>query len=109
MVALPVIAILTAGGFGCRADGDRLIVHPAEGLTDALRAMIRAAKPDLLAYLTPRRLWLLRHADGRLVSHSFTPPARQPCRSPRLVSRGPGYRGRGRRRARGGKRLAATR
>lgn len=22
-----------------------------------------------------RRLWLIRHEDGRLVSHSFTPPA----------------------------------
>ncbi len=51
MVAPPVLGILTAGGFGCRAAGERLIVHPADGLTDALRAMIRSAKPDLLAYL----------------------------------------------------------
>ena len=91
MAAPPVLGILTAGGFGCRAEGERLIVHPAAGLTDALRAMIRASKADLLGYLhgaandpapilapevdTPRRLWLLRHADGRLISHSFCPPA----------------------------------
>ncbi|MBP6733935.1 MAG: hypothetical protein KAX51_07215 [Chromatiaceae bacterium] len=51
MVAPPILGILTTGGFGCRAEGDRLIVHPADGLTDPLRAMIRSAKPDLLAYL----------------------------------------------------------
>lgn len=51
MTAPPVLGILTAGGFGCRAEGDRLIVHPADGLTDALRVMIRANKAELLAYL----------------------------------------------------------
>ena len=51
MTAPPILGILTAGGFGCRAEGERLIVHPAGDLTDALRAMIRAAKPDLMAYL----------------------------------------------------------
>ena len=91
MTAPPILGILTAGGFGCRAEGERLIVHPAGDLTDALRAMIRASKADLLAYLraaandtapvmapevdTPHRLWLIRHADGRLISHSFCPPA----------------------------------
>lgn len=91
MTAPPVIAILTAGGFGCRAAGERLIVHPAAGLTDALRVMIRASKADLLAYLRhaasarmqapapevdiPRRLWLIHHQDTGWVSHAFTPPA----------------------------------
>ena len=51
MAAPPILGILTAGGFGCRAEGERLIVHPAEGLTDALRVMIRANKAELLAYL----------------------------------------------------------
>ena len=51
MTAPPVLGILTAGGFGCRAEGDRLIVHPAGDLTDALRVMIRANKAELLAYL----------------------------------------------------------
>ena len=51
MAAPPMRGILTAGGFGCRAEGERLIVHPAEGLTDALRVMIRANKAELLAYL----------------------------------------------------------
>lgn len=75
MVAPPVIAILTAGGCGIRLEGERLMVHPAEGLTAALRAMIRAAKPDILAYLTARRLWLIHHPDTGWVSHAFTPPA----------------------------------
>lgn len=47
----PLLGILTAGGFGCRAEGDTLIVHPAEGITDRLRVMIRANKAELLAYL----------------------------------------------------------
>ena len=43
---------------------------------------IRANKPALVALLSegltpdlPRRLWLITHPDGRLVSHSFTPEA----------------------------------
>lgn len=86
MLAPPLISILTAGGFGIRLDGERLVVHPASDLTDSLRAMIREHKPALVGYLRqmqdpandpapPRRLWLIRHQDGRLVSHSFTPPA----------------------------------
>ena len=90
MVAPPILNILTAGGFGCRAEGERLIVHPADGLTDPLRAMIRASKADLLAYLRaandpapilepevdiPIRLWLIHHPDTGWVSHSFCPPA----------------------------------
>lgn len=47
----PILGILTAGGFGCHAEGDLLIVHPAEGITDRLRVMIRANKAELLAYL----------------------------------------------------------
>ncbi len=36
---------------------------------------IREGKAELLAWLTPRRLWLVHHADGRWLSHAFTPPA----------------------------------
>lgn len=85
----PILGILTAGGFGCRAEGERLIVHPADGLTDALRAMIRAAKTELLAYLAandsapiieaeiaddiPRRCWWIM--DGRRTfTATYTPP-----------------------------------
>lgn len=48
------------------------------GPADALAAWapaIRESKAELVDLLTPRRLWLIRHPDGRLVSHSFTPPA----------------------------------
>ncbi len=48
MAAPPVLGILTAGGFGCRAEGERLIVHPAGDLTDALRVMIRASNCGLM-------------------------------------------------------------
>ncbi len=79
----PILGILTAGGFGCRAEGDTLIVHPAEGITDRLRVMIRANKAELLAYLAANdpapvvahRLWLIHHPDTGWVSHSFCPPA----------------------------------
>lgn len=73
-----LVNILTAGGFGLRLDGGRLIVHPADTLTDDLRTLIRDHKAALVGYLSrtqARRLWLIHHADGRLVSHSFTPPA----------------------------------
>ena len=105
MLAPPLISILTAGGFGIRLDGERLVVHPASDLTDSLRSMIREHKPALVGYLRQMqdpandpvqvlqdlqdsandgtetviarasRLWLIRHADGRLISHSFTPAA----------------------------------
>ena len=92
MTAPPLLHILTDEGFICRAEGDQLIVHPAGDLTDAHRVMIRAAKPDLMAYLRhhpdyanspipppplrePCRFWLIRHLDGRLMAHTFTPPA----------------------------------
>ncbi len=83
-----LVGILTAGGFGVRLEGGRLIVHPADTLSPRLAGLIRQHKPALVQYLSriqapsndteqgiPRRLWLVTHADGRLVSHSFTPPA----------------------------------
>lgn len=86
MLAPPIINILTAGGFGLRLENDRLIVHPASDLTASLRAMIREHKPALVGYLRqmqapandpapagPSHRWLIRHADGRLISHSYTP------------------------------------
>jgi len=86
MLAPPLISILTAGGFGLRLDGERLVVHPASDLTDSLRAMIREHKPALVGYLRqmqdpandpaptgPSHRWLIRHPDRGLISHSYTP------------------------------------
>lgn len=102
-----LVGILTAGGFGVRLEGGRLIVHPADTLSPRLAGLIRQHKPALVQYLSriqapsndteqgiPRRLWLVTHADGRLVSHSFTPP-RYPGGCRRLVCRCPQRRSRG--------------
>ncbi len=73
-----LVHLMTAGGFGLRLEGDRLIIHPADTLTDDLRTLIRDHKEALVGYLSrsqAHRLWLIHHADGRLISHSFTPPA----------------------------------
>jgi hypothetical protein len=42
-------------------------------LVEAMRA-VRSSPPPAEC-VTPSRLWLIRHADGRVVSHSFCPPA----------------------------------
>lgn len=55
-------------------DGALRVRGPAPGV-EKWGDAIRAGKADLVAYLTPWRLWLIRHADGRLISHSFTPAA----------------------------------
>jgi hypothetical protein len=88
MAPAALVGILTTGGYGIRLEGERLIVHPSDTMTDPLRNLIRDNKPALVRYLRqmqapandpdqgiPSRLWLIRHADGALVSHSFTPPA----------------------------------
>jgi len=84
---------LTAHGLIIALEGDNLMVSPRERLTDPLRARIREAKPDLLRLLAgditmdpdPEpapvatfRAWLIRHPDGQLFSHTFTPPATLP-------------------------------
>lgn len=80
-----LISILTAGGFGLRRDGERLIVHPADGLTDSLRAMIREHKRALVAFLRShdqaandddtRRRWLIHYPDGKILDVTCTPTA----------------------------------
>ena len=82
---------LVSFGFSVSADGDRLLVSPRERITDELRQRIRAAKPDLLRFLTdgppprpdadhedmPHRLWVVSTgAETRSVS--FCPPAALP-------------------------------
>lgn len=54
MGARELLADLAGAGFTIEADGDRLLVRPAVKLTDELRATLRAAKPELLALLSPR-------------------------------------------------------
>ncbi len=56
MGAARLLADLNAAGFTLTADGERLLVAPADRLTDELRAAIRRYKPVLLAVaqaLTP--------------------------------------------------------
>lgn len=51
MGARDLLANLTGAGFTIEVEGDRLQVWPASRLTDAQRAALRRAKPDLLALL----------------------------------------------------------
>lgn len=51
MAPASLLSILTTGGYGIRLEGERLIVHPADALTDPLRNLIRANKPGLVRYL----------------------------------------------------------
>ena len=106
MAPASLVNLLVSGGFGIRVEGERIIVHPSDTLTDPLRNLIRTNKPALVRYLTrmqapandpapavqalpplqvlpsptaesvtTSRLWLIRHDDGALVSHSFCPRA----------------------------------
>ncbi len=80
MAPAALVAHLTAAGFGIRWAGDRLLVSPADQLTDELRALIREHRPALSDYLqqppaSAHRLWIVHHGDGRWVSHSLTPDA----------------------------------
>lgn len=82
MTAAAVLLGARQDGLSVRLDRGALKV---EGATEALARWVpqlRAVKPDLLRLLgapdpdsPPRRLYLIRAADGSLTSHSFTPPA----------------------------------
>jgi hypothetical protein len=54
MGARDLLARLDGLGVTVAADGDRLLIRPASMLTDALRAELRAAKPEVLALLAER-------------------------------------------------------
>ncbi len=65
-------------------EGESEGVPPATLATLATLEAAEAGSPPSLAHgeeaedtqaATPRRLWLVTHGDGRLVSHSFCPPA----------------------------------
>lgn len=51
MGARELLDDLVRDGFNIVADGDRLVIRPASKLTDDLRQMLRAAKPELMAML----------------------------------------------------------
>ncbi len=67
----------------CARESESEGIPPATLATLATLEAAEAGSPPSLALLTeapatqapPRRLWLVTHADGRLVSHSFCPPA----------------------------------
>lgn len=61
--------------FGTTPPGPFSISRPFADPRHAASARMQAPAPEVDI---PRRLWLLRHADGRLVSHSFCPPATEP-------------------------------
>ena len=76
MSAAAALKVLSADGINLRVDPDgRLLASPAARLTTAHRDMVRAYRPALVALLSPQRLWLVRHHDGSVVSHTFCPPA----------------------------------
>jgi hypothetical protein len=57
-------------------DSGKLKVRGDEAAVARWLPQVRANKPALVLLLSePHRLWLVTHADGRRVSHSFTPPA----------------------------------
>ena len=71
-----LINCLTASGFSLRLAGERLLVNPSGGLTDRMRALIRAHKPWLVDYLREaHHIWFVRHSDGQWYSHSLSTPA----------------------------------
>ena len=51
MGARDLLRDLAGAGFSVTADGERLLIRPASMLTDDLRAVLRQAKPELLALL----------------------------------------------------------
>ena len=73
-----ILSDLTAAGIRLEARDGTLTAGPREALTDELRALIREHKAALLVELDqsiPRRSWLIRHADGAVASHTFSPDA----------------------------------
>lgn len=50
-------------------EGTAKHLHNQAGSLGSLSSLREQDKSEV------RRLWLIRHEDGRLISHSFTPPA----------------------------------
>ncbi len=60
MGARDLLHDLAGAGLSVTADGDRLVIWPASRLTNDLRDQLRAAKPDLLALLSPGPRYTIR-------------------------------------------------
>lgn len=60
MCAADVLHLIRESGLTVTADGDRLIVNPADRLTDDLRTLIRDNKPDVLVALESESAELTR-------------------------------------------------
>lgn len=73
---MSVLDPLTQAGLRVSAKDGRLFVSPRARVTDETRIYVLAHRQELLDLLTkPRWLWLVHHADGQWISHSFTPEA----------------------------------
>lgn len=65
MGARDLLAELADMGVTVTVDDERLVIRPASKLTDALRAGLRAAKPELLAIIAPRTCAGCAHVTRR--------------------------------------------
>lgn len=55
MGARDLLAELAGAGLIVTVEGDRLVIRPASKLTDAMRAALRAEKPEVLALLAQKQ------------------------------------------------------
>jgi len=70
-----ILATLAADGIRIEVDGVRLLARPAAALTDGHRALIRAAKADLVRLLTERHhTWDVTGPDGDCWRSCVSPP-----------------------------------
>ncbi len=75
MGAPDVLTALSAAGLTAAADGDRLLVMPADRITPELRETIRAKKAVILAALQTASRWILHFADAEPVAVTLDPAA----------------------------------
>ncbi len=81
MGAPEVLCLLRQSGLDVTADGGRLIVQPAERLTDDLRKLIRGNRVSILSMLgtaesdTAHHHWIVQFADGRCIETYHHPDA----------------------------------
>lgn len=72
-VATALLNRLREQGFRLTPAGDHIIVEPASRLTDELRLMIRASKPELLRVLTPLSPDLERRIHNMALRWQYRP------------------------------------
>jgi hypothetical protein len=74
MGAVDVLGVLSVAGLTVQADGERLLVTPADRITPELREAIRASKPMILSALRPAARWMLHFADTETLTVTLDPP-----------------------------------